>query len=1487
MGNQKEDSASATVDGLEDESYGQLRLYQAVPLHVDNLYPYTGKQPFHNVPSPEKPSGTSVAAGDEHERLARHLEGNIKASLCTLQSQPSTCIQWRILADRHTVELRTLRWVDDGERSDSEASVVTSWRFSPEVLDNVVVADSADGAVSVSVCGKDGVVYTLQFDSPWDIAKAVDSTACTSWYRMSHGQEPVEFGGSGSRLAVACGDGSVVWLHRRSDGSVAERACAAGTGSIIPRVAAFLMLRRGQGGDGEARPLSLDVADAGEGVVGATIGRDRRLRLWTGDQCAFDEAQPQLDAVGVPLPASPESPAPLLDGGALVRVQRLADGTGVCVLVYVPDDAAPYFALLVAEVAGGRLGGVRTLVRRAWRATNGASALMADDRLVDVRVAQHNDVWTMWALWERAQAAVVTYTHFSLDADGLAGHGVFGERWFAVLAQPAPLQPTAEAPGLLALDARIRAADAELGAADISRAFLDHVMHPGRFDRGVVRHAVQLYAAAVGRTCAGGSLRRRVAGTVGALVRGASEARPAFLRRVHAEWMRFAQMCGRLQRAAGAPAGLAVCAATQMVCVVGRNVLAPLRPAEEPACLYALAHGDAAAAALLGAPAGSLAACYPVLAQAAGAVAGVLAAAAAVGEALGPARVALAGEDLAQDACGQALVALEARAAELYHVHCAGLTARDRARVARLLGRCGDVSKALRLVLHSLAQPAAAAAVEEDGGAEEMRASATMAGVFAAAFGVAASARFELARDVALLLVVVAGSPGMPGVDVAAALAASRRVLGLHAVPRWLAAQATGADAASDGDPGTPRALDDGDPASVDGFLRKFSVLNIARPRSPGSMADEAEPSEAVFEDTQFAYSLVHDTLARGGPALRVSGRGFGGMVCCGLAQVFSAVDGAEFAALVERTQPAELADALLRLLPRTSASCYLAGRALLRMAEHAAAAEQFAAAGVAYAQTCDGLRDAVDLQLVLPRAVLDLGHAWAYYEHVAELFQAVEAHAYVSRFARLALQALAEDAGGETGGGSSRQQALWFRVFHAEVACEAYEPAYLAVMAQPDAGVRTDSLRHLVSVLCDRAAGVEVLCRLPFPGLQEEVERTLLFKARNSDPLAVRPNYYRILYAFHVYRGSHRNAASAMYQYARRLAALMLVSGDVREMLGEQARALLACVNGLQLVDAQDAWVVHGRAEGAGERRKRRRVEVGRYDAAVAQDIDIVGLEDVRREHALCEARRGLAEEFPELLARNVLFEPEDALALYVKTARYHQALVLARQFGLPLAPVFSSLARQCLAVSQGGAPPEFWRNPGMPSAGGPAERAWRLLQRVLEREEPLGGEPLPLRLVVAEHVLCSEASSLAPWLVDPLVRWCPQDLVRMCLRLGCVTEAAEFLLRHVRVVARKMEEECAGSRVLWLPYGLVDQTVGILDGAVRRFERAVEEIRQAQGGGRLLRSYMDRLDGLVRLRKELRAAVDRHVALAARDAAGTAALAAPAAAAESIEVN
>ncbi|KAJ1931356.1 hypothetical protein GGF37_007421, partial [Kickxella alabastrina] len=340
-----------------------------------------------------------------------------------------------------------------------------------------------------------------------------------------------------------------------------------------------------------------------------------------------------------------------------------------------------------------------------------------------------------------------------------------------------------------------------------------------------------------------------------------------------------------LQRACLQPAALALCASTRMVCVVARNALQPLQAAAAPECLHALAVREPAAAVLLSAPAASLGA-LPALARTRGEAAHVLAAAMFLAAALPGAAAARLGDALARDACGETLVAHEARAVELFAAHCGSLGARHVRHAARLLRRCDDPTAAVRGVLQVLAASPAAGADGADE-ADAFCASATMAGLCVAAFAGAAAARIEVARAVAVLLVAAAARPAeMPLADVPGALAAGVRVLGLCAVPHWVAAQPCVG--------GEPGASARGDSA----FLSRFAVLSVARPAGP------AEPQAPAL----FAYSVLHDAVARA-HTLRFGGRtgAFADMVAEGMQAVAALVrDDVAFACAVERTQAAE-----------------------------------------------------------------------------------------------------------------------------------------------------------------------------------------------------------------------------------------------------------------------------------------------------------------------------------------------------------------------------------------------------------------------------------------------------------------------------------------------------------------------------------------------------------------------------------------------------
>ncbi|KAI8325962.1 hypothetical protein GQ54DRAFT_160739 [Martensiomyces pterosporus] len=1662
---------------VPESTSAQLQLYQAVPVNLDNLYPYSHSLPFHTVPSPANTTGSSAAGTRlaHHDQLAAHLEGNAKSSLYTLRSQPDTCIQWRLLADRTTLELRPLRWIDNassgaqGIASEATASVASSWRFASQLLDTVVIADEVtplgDTHVSVTVCSKDGVIYRLSFASVWAISSdSIDVNACTSWYQVEWcheagsrsvpGRLPVIFDGLGSGvLAVGCEDSALVWIQWRQipdeahgdlQGFVVETVSSS-TG-ILKSVKDFIprILRRSDDSSRESegaptRLVSFAITQVLDGSVqyAVTLSRDRKLRFWSSSwssACQHEEQLPLLDPLGNPIPIDPHGPQPpLLEPSVRNCVRVVSHSIGLAthdsemeagrdnmfgVLVFVPDEATPYFAFLQVSVdAQSRVSDVRTIMYKVCKATNGASQLMADDELADFQILHHEEsvtqlvegpdgqpaeeedarpYWTLWALWERAQEPVLTYSHFSLkpeaygeEEQGLQfeGHPILGERWYTVFSRQHSLRPTNDGSRIKEIEARLAKDSVRQGsgtsdddhaaaidgdtdtdgtpeqtskgsgtanavqAGEISRAFLDHLFNPVRFDRGVLEHALGLYetsardrgfdfpAAPYRATASSPQLRQRVAAVVGSFLRVETSRKDGAMlvgdyhRALFTEWMRYSTLCSRIQRVSNTPRSLALCDSTNMVCIVSSNGIAVVQTAGEIEWMHAIAERDPAASVLLSAPEHAVAGSYPALAQgnARTEVARLLSAATYLSTSMSPDGLSALTDEMTLEASGEMLVSYETRAVELFEQHAASsIKPRHVRHAARLLGSCRAPAETMRNLLQALVQSTdIAAPITALDDPQSFKSSASMDGLFAAGFAISNNARFELARDIAVMLICVTYHyEELGGVElqkITSLLASSVKVFSLLAVLQWVSSQSIGAC-------GREAAAEDS--GAVDGFLRKFSVLNINKRRDSAGSTDSgpATGASAVAGSANtFVYSLLHDVIARN-YSLRFVGRSgvFADMVTEGVLQIYATLglttawsDDSTlqseaqtqtslvlFAARLERSVPAELADSFLRFLPKTTALCYLNGLVSLRMRDYASAAELFASAGVAYSQVTEGIRSGVDLQYVLPKPVLESGHAFVYYQHVAELFEAARQLPAVSRFCHLSLQSLQEESELEESEIpqtllSERRQKLWFKIFHAELESSAYEEAYMAMMANPDQKMQLDCLRHLTGVLCERDGGTAILCRLSFTGLQEEVERNLLFKARHSDPTA-KPNYYKILYAFHVYRGNYRNAASAMYQYARRLSMLMLYSGDVASLLVEQGQALLSCINGLSLVDKQYAWVVVGRNQniagssdaGCSTKRKRRRIAIGRYDASSAsqgQDIDIVELADVRREYTLCMARITLGTTFQELFSRNVLLEPEDVIALFVKTGMYDSAVAFAKRFELRLDYIFTTLAQKCLELSatksaktqREQTQEAFWENACMQeSTGTPAERAWRLLQYYLDLDDAERQGSQQYRLVVAEIILKAEGDAvLPPWLSSPLLRKCPQDLVRLCLRNGCITEGAEFLLHHINTLCNKpapaAHEASAGgsknTRELWLPYQLIDQTMGILDNAVVRFDEAVAKIREAkkQGGSEsevaklksLLKSYRNRLRALEQLSDDLKASFDRYLAFATRE--------------------
>ncbi|SOV01435.1 related to nuclear pore complex protein Nup160 [Ustilago sp. UG-2017a] len=421
-------------------------------------------------------------------------------------------------------------------------------------------------------------------------------------------------------------------------------------------------------------------------------------------------------------------------------------------------------------------------------------------------------------------------------------------------------------------------------------------------------------------------------------------------------------------------------------------------------------------------------------------------------------------------------------------------------------------------------------------------------------------------------------------------------------------------------------------------------------------------------------------------------------------------------------------AEMLLSSFPETAAGEYVRARALVQMQRLEDASASFVKVDSALELPNNSRsRAASGLLELLPSAVVVTEgeeRLAAYYRHVALFFEPFEAIEQVIRFCQASIDAIGTYADGkETSSGAEAEKQktsgpreVWFKIFRCQLALNDFEAAYATVMATPYEGVRKDCLRHLVSVMCEEGH-IQPLLQFTFPGLQSEVEKTLSFKARNSDPLAV-PNYYSVLYSYHVFRGDLKSAGAVMYQHAERLGELHR-SGPAgyngvdpleRFMVVavEQAQSYLASINALTMLKHENAWFAHAAdsegaqlvdgaeslfgpssSERAGAAAGKQASSLTRYIPSLAysqrvREIRVVSVDDVRREYTLALARLELVKRYPDLAYSTTVLRPSDAVLLFVNSDSFDSAFNMAWSLGVDMTPIFSALTMKAVALSR-----------------------------------------------------------------------------------------------------------------------------------------------------------------------------------------------------------
>ncbi|GAA5862780.1 hypothetical protein JCM8547_006543 [Rhodosporidiobolus lusitaniae] len=500
-------------------------------------------------------------------------------------------------------------------------------------------------------------------------------------------------------------------------------------------------------------------------------------------------------------------------------------------------------------------------------------------------------------------------------------------------------------------------------------------------------------------------------------------------------------------------------------------------------------------------------------------------------------------------------------------------------------------------------------------------------------------------------------------------------------------------------------------------------------------------------------------------------------------------------------------------LWPMTSGMKYVRGRAMLELGagEEARMALERAASGL-YAVDLDNSSDSSSssLSIILPSSI---GSSLArFYIHLVALFVPTPFDASIARFALLALEALEDE--GVTD--EVTEKDLWTKLFRSYAATGDYEKAYGAIISTPYHETQMTCLAHFISVVCDNGA-TALLTQYSFAGLEADLERNLAFRARNSDPLA-RPNYYKVLYAYHVSKGDYRSAGTVMYQQGRRLGELRAQGGsNFRDLATLQCQSYLAATNALSLVKKEPAWVavVSGEEERGTKRRKiTYQIPEHEFDPSVAsRPLEVLELADIRKEYCIALARLQLAEEFPELERTNFHLDPEAVVALFSQTGAFDQAFSAGAVLGVDLSSLFEVVAERCVSLSlhPEGVQDATWVASSDEAAtweGSLSSKAWRLLENHLERHDT--APTYSYRLVVLERTLATNRGGKVPaFMTEYLLEHNVHALLRTLVKYDRLDEAFAFSLTAI-----EKSLVTAAPFSTTLPYTLFDELLAVPPG-------------------------------------------------------------------------
>lgn len=484
------------------------------------------------------------------------------------------------------------------------------------------------------------------------------------------------------------------------------------------------------------------------------------------------------------------------------------------------------------------------------------------------------------------------------------------------------------------------------------------------------------------------------------------------------------------------------------------------------------------------------------------------------------------------------------------------------------------------------------------------------------------------------------------------------------------------------------------------------------------------------------------------------------------------------------------------------------------------------------------------------------------YYQWAMQIFEQYGMSEGACQFALAALEQVDDVLHPESGdndedlpeAASTIRGRLWANVFKFSLDLKHYGDAYCAIISNPDEDSKSICLRRFVIVLCELGA-TKILCdgNLPFVGLTEKVEQELVWKAERSEVFA-KPNLYKLLYAFEVYRSNWRKAASYMYRYSVRLR--KEASSDNNRLLSsalhERLNALSTAINALQLVDRAYAWIEsqHGgnfySDQGSPNKRVRSSVAVSTIGVApVTERLHYnVDIEMLEKEYVLTSAQYLLLNDKITFSGKQT---PENLVAVLIQENFYDMAFTVILKFSMgsalkrELEQAFVSISHQCCSNGTG---PSFVGSNSrsgkflLPSsedethsdakinsssvAHVKGNTQWETLELYLEKYKKLHPR---LPVTVAETLLHTDPQIELPlWLVHMFKGGCggatswgmtgheadPATLFRLYVDYGRHAEATNLLLEYLESFASVRPSDVINRKrmsAIWFPYTAIER--------------------------------------------------------------------------------